>query len=41
VTERAIFDLRLWVEGDDRSDLVRLASEVQRVARLFALPART
>jgi hypothetical protein len=36
VTERAVFDLRLWVEGTDRFEVWERVTELQRLASLFA-----
>lgn len=36
MTERAVMDIRIWVEGEDKLDVWARATELQRIAALFA-----
>lgn len=36
MTERAVFDLRLWIEGTDKFEVGERVTELQRLASLFA-----
>ena len=36
MSERAVFDLRLWVEGTDKLEVWEAVTELQRLASLFA-----
>jgi hypothetical protein len=38
VSARGIFDLRLWVEGEDEFQVWQRVTELQRAAELFAGP---
>ncbi len=36
MSEKAVFDLRLWVEGEDTLEVWQKVTELQRLAELFA-----
>ncbi len=38
MSERGVFDLRIWVEGADELDVWRRVTEFQRTAALFSSP---